>query len=264
MLKKLMRYDLQWIIGKVLSYYSAATLLIALLARVFHALSSQAFFLHLLEKIFSGAFISCGIAILINALMRSLVCFRRTLYGDPSYLTHTLPIKRRTVFTAKALSGTVSLMFALATFALGLAITVLTRADVWEKAKELLRQRGTVSTLLLICAAAVLQLVEMHFSAVLGLVLGHRREKGRIPFSVLFSMLIYIAVSGALTGLLFALSLLKPQAHALLTQSLSTQEMLAMDGMRFLLIADIALCLLANCGLYLAARHVFCKGVDVE
>ena len=264
MLKKLMRYDLQWIIGKVLSYYSAATLLIALLARVFHALSSQAFFLHLLEKIFSGAFISCGIAILINALMRSLVCFRSTLYGDPSYLTHTLPIKRRTVFTAKALSGTVSLMFALAVSALGLAITVLTRADVWEKAKELLRQRGTVSTLLLICAAVVLQLVEMHFSAVFGLVLGHRREKGRIPFSILYSVLIYFAVSAAVTGLLFALSLLKPEVHALLTQPLSTQEMFKMEEMRFLLAVGTVLYLLADRGLFLAARHVFCTGVDVE
>ncbi|MBQ7598669.1 MAG: hypothetical protein IJU56_08820 [Clostridia bacterium] len=263
MLKKLMRYDLQWIIGKVLSYYSAVTLVLALLARLFHALSPQAFFLHLLEKIFAGAFLSCAIAILINALMRSLVCFRRTLYGDPSYLTHTLPIKRGTVFTAKVLAGVVSLLFALLVAALGYSIAVLTRADVWEALKELLHRR-TVLNLLLVCAAVVLQLFEMHFSAVLGLVLGHRREKGRIPFSVLFSMLIYIAVSGALTGLLFALSLLKPQAHALLTQSLSTQEMFTMDGMRFLLAADVVLCLLANCGLYLAARHVFCKGVDVE
>ena len=264
MLKKLMRYDLQWIINKVLSYYAAATLLTAVFARVFHTFAQQATIWLILDKFFTGAFISCAIAIQINALMRSLVCFRRTLYGDPSYLTHTLPIKRSAVFDAKTLSGVVSLVFTLLSAALGIGIVELTQREKWEMLLEMLRAPGAKSTLLLICAILVLELLTLYLAAVFGFVLGHRRERGRIPFSILFSAGVYMLGSGVILGLLFAFSFLKPELHALFTQVVSTEELFSLPSMRLMLAVTCILYLLADVGLYFAARRLFCKGVNVE
>ena len=52
----------------------------------------------ILDKIMSGAFISLSISVIITCLIRIWVRFNVTLYKDESYLTHTLPIKRETIY----------------------------------------------------------------------------------------------------------------------------------------------------------------------
>ena len=43
--------------------------------------------------------------ILINNLMRTWVRFRHNLYGDESYLTHTLPVERKTIYLSKFITS---------------------------------------------------------------------------------------------------------------------------------------------------------------
>ena len=264
MLKNLMKYDLQWIIGKVLSYYSVATFVLALLARGTAALADRSMFWFVVDRVFSSAFLACAIAILINALMRSLVCFRRTLYGDPSYLTHTLPIKRGTVFTAKVLAGVISLLFSIVVSFGSAALLYLTQSGMREKLHDLLQAENAKSLIVLLAAVLVLELLFMLLCAVFGLVLGHRRETHRIFFSVAFAVAIYVVLAGVILGIVYAVSLIDPQMHALFQQQLDPAQMMNTATM----LKELALCAavyaLMNLAVFFAAKRVFQKGVDVE
>ena len=43
--------------------------------------------------------------IIINNVLRFWVRFRQTMYGDESYLTHTLPVEKNTLYASKMLSA---------------------------------------------------------------------------------------------------------------------------------------------------------------
>ena len=96
MLKKLLKYELASIFKFLIIFYSLA-LFFALLSRIFLNIENS-FIMYVIGEICRGASISMMFSIIINNLMRLWVRFKNNLYGDESYLTHTLPVSKKTIF----------------------------------------------------------------------------------------------------------------------------------------------------------------------
>ena len=103
MLKKLLKYDLQNIYKVLIIFYSLS-LFFALLTRIFLNIENS-FIMNIIGQICNATTISMIFNILINNLLRLWVRFKNNFYGDESYLTHTLPINKKTLYLSKTLTA---------------------------------------------------------------------------------------------------------------------------------------------------------------
>ena len=107
MLKKLLKYDLESIFKFIVIFYSLS-LFFGVLTRIFLNINGS-FIMNIIGQISSGATISMMVSILINNLMRLWVRFKNNFYGDESYLTHTLPVEKKTLYLSKILTAIITL-----------------------------------------------------------------------------------------------------------------------------------------------------------
>ena len=103
MLGKILKYDLKWIYKLIMIFYCLA-LVFSILTRIFFSIENSVLF-NVLSNICSGCAIAMMVSSLINTLMRSWVRFVRNIYKDEAYLTHTLPVEKKTIYLSKVLSA---------------------------------------------------------------------------------------------------------------------------------------------------------------
>ena len=107
MLRKLLKYDLENIF-KFLSVFYLLTFIFAILTRIFSEIEGI-YLIKIIGMVCNGAFISMIFNILINNLMRMWVRVKNNFYGDASYLTHTLPVEKKSLYLSITITTIVSL-----------------------------------------------------------------------------------------------------------------------------------------------------------
>ena len=106
MLGKLLKYDLKSRFKHLAIFYGLAVFF-AILTRLLFLLQGSIFW-NVVGHIMSGTTIAMIANIVINNLMWLWVRFKANLYGDESYLTHTLPVKRSDLYLSKFLVGVIT------------------------------------------------------------------------------------------------------------------------------------------------------------
>lgn len=185
MLKKLLKYELPKIFKFLCIFYGLA-LVCSLLARLFLGIENSLFAL-IIGEIFRGAAYSMIISILINNSMRLWVLFRQNLYGDESYLTHTLPIPRKTLYASKMLTVLITMFVSLLVILLSLLILFYSDSLI-EMIRSLLSLPdvpafGMIAGVVLLLFAEFINILQCGFT---GLIVGHKRPNKKIGLSVLF------------------------------------------------------------------------------
>lgn len=125
MLKKLLKYDLFDLYRRIAVHY-ALLVGIAVATRIVSAIGSTSVIMTVIEKILQGTTVALTCNAVINALIIPWTNFKHKLYGDQSYLTHTLPVSKAQLIISKFIS-TVILMLttaALAVLSLTFAFSV--------------------------------------------------------------------------------------------------------------------------------------------
>ena len=102
MLKKLLKYDLKNVY-KILIIFYALSIFFGILTRIFFSIDNSTI-MNIIAQVCGGITISMAFNIIINNLIKSWVMFKQNLYGDESYLTHTLPINKKTLYLSKIIS----------------------------------------------------------------------------------------------------------------------------------------------------------------
>ena len=95
MLGKLLKYDLKDLL-KSISVFYILSFIGAVLTRIFCSLTNT-IIIEIIKQVCMGFMFSMLASSLINTLMRNWVRFKQTLYGDESYLTHTLPVTKKEI-----------------------------------------------------------------------------------------------------------------------------------------------------------------------
>lgn len=104
MLAKLFKYDMKFF-GKFMLPFLIITVITSCLSRLMLELSSSYF----IFKILYWTFIIIANTLIINSIfqiiIRIIIRFKSQVYGDESYLIHTLPVTRKEIILSKILSG---------------------------------------------------------------------------------------------------------------------------------------------------------------
>src|SRR5574344_1912963 len=99
MLLKVLKYDLKFTYKNLIIFYTLS-LVFALLGRICSIFDTSGIML-ILSKINNGITISMIVSVIINNLMRVWARLVLNFYKDESYLTHTLPVKKSTLYLSK-------------------------------------------------------------------------------------------------------------------------------------------------------------------
>jgi len=206
MLKRLLKYDLTSIFKFLLIFYSLA-LFFGLSTRFFLSFDNS-LALEIIGRICSGAAISMMFSIMINNMMRLWVRFKANFYSDESYLTHTLPIDRRTQYMSKFITAVITMLVSVLVIALTLFLAYYSKENM-ELVKSILfpiADSFNISAGILV--AAMIGIIFLEFLNILqcgftGIILGHRMLSGKVGLSVVFGFVVSSATQILLTAVLF-------------------------------------------------------------
>ena len=187
MLKKLLKYDLKSAL-KFLSIFYILAIIFSLLTRIFYSIENS-FIISIIAQICSGATIAMIANIIINSLMRGWVRFNNNFYKDESYLTHTLPISKTTLYLSKVLQSIITLFTSTIVIIITLFIAYYSKENL-EALKNFLLPLANIynSTIIKIILAFLfiifLELANTLQAGYTGLILGHRLNNNKDRKSV--------------------------------------------------------------------------------
>ena len=209
MLTKLLKYDLKSIFKLLVIFYTLA-MFFGILTRVLH--SENSLLLEILGEICQGAAISMMCSAVINNLMRMWVLFKIRFYGDESYLTHTLPVEKRTHYLSKILTAIITLLVSFALIFLVLFTAYYSKENLIFIKNILFPVAeaydstilGIITLLVFVLFLEFLNILQCGFT---GIILGHRRNAAKTGFSVLFGFLTFMVSQTIVIAILFIIAL---------------------------------------------------------
>lgn len=263
MLGKVMKYDLKWICKPLLVFYILG-LAFSGAARLLSNIQNSIVFT-VITQICYGAAISMMASIVINSLMRCWVRFIRNIYKDESYLTHTLPVKNETIFLSKVLSGIILMLISFAIIFACIVIGYGTKAN-FEFIKNALMPIATmleVKTGVIIAVIGIILILEFIFMLIcgyLGIILGHKSNNKRIIKSVVYGLVLFIAMTITTVLILYIAGLFNKNIMNLF----NTVEAPNKETMQLLMVGGIILYLIYIIIYYIIGNIQIRKGVNVE
>ena len=264
MLTKLLKYDLKYMIKNMIVFYILA-IFFAITTRLL-SLPEQSVMIEILSKISSGCMIAMIANIVINVMMRSWVRFRDSLYKDEAYLTHTLPVTKNDLYNSKLIQTLIFFFVGFVISLLSLFIAYYTQ-DSWQVIKEYVKTITTgfnMSTAFFIIMAIVIIFLEL-FNAIqcgfLGIVLGYRRNNGKLGFSVLYGFIAYLIAQTLVLGLVFVYGLFDETVKELFKSAT-----ISIDVNAFKVLAIIASILYFSIifSMSIICKKMLNKGVNIE
>ena len=128
MLLKILKYDLKFTYKNLIIFYTLS-LFFALLGRICGIFDNSGIML-ILSKINNGVAISMIVSVIINNLMRVWARLVLNFYKDESYLTHTLPVKKSTLYLSKVLCGVITMLTSTVVIAASLLICYYSKENI--------------------------------------------------------------------------------------------------------------------------------------
>lgn len=262
MLKKMLKYDLQWCYKPLLVFYILA-IFFSVIVRIVESFE-QSLIVLIIDKICCGIVIAMLINILINCFIRNWVRFVRNIYKDESYLTHTLPVSKNIIYLSKILTAIITLLTSFIVIIICLAIATLNK-DTWIILKGSLEQSAiyldsSVFSLIFVMVITIFfEFLFMIMSGILGIIIGHRSNDLKILKSIVISFIIYMILSSMSLGALFVVGLLNSDI-----MSLFSNIEVSSNALKSMMLVGILVYAIYNLGIYYIGNKLLNKGVNVD
>lgn len=263
MLRKLLKYDLKSIFKFLIIFYSLA-LFFGILTRIFFSIQNS-FIMKLIGDICSGVTISMMFNIIINNLIRLWVRFKQNLYGDESYLTHTLPVEKKNLYLSKILTAVVTLFTSIAVIGLTLFISYYSKENLGILKNILLPvvtiYGGTLIKLLLL----FLFILFLEFACALqsgftGMILAHQKNNNKTGFSILFGFITYIITQTLVLFIMFVVGIFNKDIMNLFF----TNEIVNVDILNMIIYLTSGIYMVMLIIGYFVNINLLKKGVNVD
>lgn len=263
MLGKLMKYDLKWTYVVLIVFY-ILSLIFSILGRSLSLIENSTIF-NIISQVCIVASIGMIINCLINNLMRLWARFVKNLYKDESYLTHTLPVNRKTIYLSKVITGIISLFLTVIVIIACIAICYYSKENllVLQNALEIVatNYETTVITFLLITFVVFfLQMVFVLLSGFLGIILGHKSNNNKMVKSVIYGFLLYLIPQIVTLSIIFIIGLLNQDIMNLFT----TTDIVSIEAVKAIMNLAIIIYLVYNIIYYIIGKKQFEKGVNID
>lgn len=262
MLKKLLKYDLEWCYKPLLVFYILA-IFFSIIVRIVESFE-QSLIVLIIDKICCGVVIAMIINILINCFMRNWARFVRNIYKDESYLTHTLPVSKNQIYLSKILTAIITLLTSFIVIIACLAIATLNK-DTWIILKESLEQSAiyfdsSVFSLIFVMIITIFfEFLFMMMSGILGIIIGHKSNNLKIVKSIVIGFVIYMILSSMSVVLLFVAGLLNSDI-----MSLFNNIEVSSNALKSMMLFGILVYAIYNLGIYFIGNKFLNKGIDVD
>lgn len=197
MLRKLLKYDLKYMLKNMTAFY-ALSIFAAILVRIFSSLN-QTTIINIINQVCVGVLISMIASTIVNTDIRSWVRFSMSLYGDESYLSHTLPVSRKELFEAKFLQ---SIIFTLVGFLVTIVSLLIAFAskenfDLIRESLKTITDSLDINLPLFLTLTVILIFLEMLCTiqaGFMGIIIGHRFQVRKKLFSFIFGLIVYMGI----------------------------------------------------------------------
>lgn len=264
MLSKLIKYDFKKIFGQVFVFF-VLSIVLAGISRGFNELGKSLGFFKVVGIFFTSVEYAIMANVIIQPIVRILAEFGKNMYGDASYLTHTIPAKRSDVFLSKCLSALLIMLIAFVSLIVSVAILALSKDNI-EVLKVLISGLLAGSSLnwvafvvlfVFILFAEFLSLISIVFCAI---VCANKFNENKVvrgfaltiifQFLQMIAILLMFVVATLITGDLSSLFTATPQIGSSLFVVIS--------------IVGVIGYLLSTIAFYFVSQHLLSKGVDVN
>ena len=210
MLNKLLKYDLKYMIKNMIIFYTLA-IFFAVTTRILFNIE-QSVIINIIGQISVGCMFAMLINILINTMMRSWVRFRDSFYKDEAYLTHTLPVTKNELYNSQFIQTFIFFFLGFFVILISLFIAYYSKEN-WVLLTNFIKTITTglnMGTLFFITMFIVLIFLEV-FNAIqcgfYGIILGHKKNNGKLGYSILFGFIIYLFAQTLVLALVFVYGL---------------------------------------------------------
>ena len=262
MLKKLLKYDLEWCYKPLIVFYILA-IFFAIITRVIESFE-QTLILVIIDKICSGITIAMIINILINCFMRNWARFVKNIYKDESYLTHTLPVTKNKIYLSKVLTAIITLITSSIVIVSCVAIVFLNE-NSWSLLKTSLEDSAislncSIPSLIIVLVITVFfEFLFMIMSGILGIIIGHRSNNHKIVKSIIFGFGIYMAFSNISLLVIYIVGLINSDI-----MSVFNNIVVSSTALKSIMMMGIFIYAIYTCIVYFVGNKLLNKGVNVD
>lgn len=263
MLNKLLKYDLKYMVKNMSVFYILA-LFFGVTTRILFSLN-ETVIVNIISQISVGCMFAMVFNILINTMMRSWIRFRDSIYKDEAYLTHTLPVTKNDIYNSKFIQTLIFFIVGFLIILISLFITYYTK-DRWLMLKGLIGTITTgleINTTLFVISFMLIIFLEV-FNAIqcgfLGIILGYKRNNGKIGFSVFFGLIAYLLSQSIVLFLVFIVGLFNSSIMNLFKSNI----LLDASSFKLLVVLSIVFYLIIILLMSMICKKEFNKGVNIE
>ncbi len=263
MLSKLLKYDLKNMF-KFLGVFYILSFIFSVFTRLLFMIEDS-FILWIVALVCNGIFIAMIANILINNIMRLLVRFRSSLYGDESYLTHTLPVKKETLYLNKVLLLIITMVVSFIVIVGCLFISYYSKENI-NFLKNLMfpfinvYDISFIKILVIVFLILLIEFINVVQIGYTGIILGHRRNNNKIIFSVVYGFVAYMILQIGVLISMFMSGLFNKDIMKLFTSNVIND----ISSLKILLWVGIISYLFVFIISYFINVKVFKKGVNVD
>lgn len=261
MFSKLLKYDLRYIY-KILGVYYIVTIGCALVGKAAALIPNPSPLVDFIGIFFRNASLGLCIGLIINAVTRTWARFQQSLYGDESYLTHTLPVSRPELFGSKFASTIITLLLS---FIISIIIIWLLLSDGSFNLSSILpfganssiSEPAFIAIFILATFAQLTLIIQCGF---FGILVGHRSHTRRALWSTIAGFAAYVTLEAVLLLSVLLWSQFNPSINSLIA---SGHQLNIDDMFLFLVIVTVIYTVLIAIT-YLVNNQLLKRGVDVE
>ena len=217
MLGKLIKYDLR-VLFKYELGFALASLALAVIVKLLWMVDGSTVATAMAEMLQNFA-MTTAIAMVVNTMMRAwAVMFARRMYGDESYLSHTLPVTRAQNYNSKFLSAMIAILFGVVAGGVAIFLAYNMNLETINAALSELASALDASTVGLVLAVVILVFVELVnmlsvvFSAT---IMTHKFERNRAVKGFLTGLAGFLVTQGVVVMVIFLLGLHNPNVMSL-------------------------------------------------
>ncbi|MBE6749907.1 MAG: hypothetical protein E7560_01925 [Ruminococcaceae bacterium] len=263
MLIKQLKYDLKYVLKFLLVFYFLAVFFGGL-TRLFLSFENS-LVMEIIGRICQGTAISMMFSILINTLTRSWVRMSRNFYSDEAYLTHTLPIKKQTLYLSKLLC---SFLMLLLSFVVCIGVLmIMFYSDNFFETLELLLTAITMpfdisvtATIIFLISILFIEIFVSLLCGFSGIIIGHKFNKSKGGLSFVFGFITYIAVQIVVLGSVVICGLFDKNIMDVFTTSQITNA----DSFKALFVIVLGVYIIIAVIINIINIFLFKKGVNVD
>ena len=263
MLGKLVKYDLKWVYKVVVVFYILA-FIFSVIGRGLSMIENSLVFSVVIQIVF-GIAISMMISSLINCLMRLWARFIRNVYKDESYLTHTLPVEKKTIYVSKVIAALISIFTTTVVILACLFICYYSEANM-QALKLMLEfaaeayNTTVLKLLLLISFVAFLEIMFIVLIGYVGIIIGHKSNQNKMVKTLIISFTLYLLSQALTLGVICILGLLNSNVMNLI----NTTDIVNVDAIKYVMYAGIGIYLVYITFYYILGKKQLEKGVNVD